>query len=36
VDANDPDDLMLTRLSQFDRFGIGAESAPLLSSGTEE
>jgi len=26
-----PDDFLLRRLSQFARFGIGAESAPLLT-----
>jgi hypothetical protein len=36
LDAHDADDLMLRRLSQFARFGIGAESGPLLSSGAEE
>jgi hypothetical protein len=35
LDANDADDLMLKRLSQFARFGIGAESGPLLSPSGE-
>jgi hypothetical protein len=33
--ANQADEFMLKRLSQFARFGIGAESGPLLSSETE-